>query len=617
MDFSRFSDSFDVVMYFTGYLHTKRRCSDPDNDPDRCSVAVWSLESCHTDSSPATNDAGNQGKHRVTKRRAALSNPMFTLVTIVKVKKNNHYILTFRCLSPALCFSALTVSAGQPESRAVTCHRSAFRPLCLHRAGTDSRAPMGTDSGRYPGVYYGGQRMNFNPILQPACSQRVFHVAYVWIKFANSPRPDLWVLERSTDFGATYHPWQYFASSKRDCIERFGAQTLQRITKDDDVICATEYSRIVPLENGEIVVPLVTKRPGAFNFSYSPLLRNFTKATNIRLRFMRTNTLLGHLMGKAQGDPTVTRRYFYSIKDISIGGRCVCNGHAEVCNAKDPTNPYRLQCDCQHNTCGPSCDSCCPGYHQLPWKPATMDNPNECEPCNCNGHAYDCYYDPEVDRVRASMNSQGQYEGGGVCLDCQHNTDGVNCERCRPGYYKSPDHRTDSPYTCQRCACDSEFMSGSCEDLTGRCYCKPNYTGEDCRACAEGYTDFPQCYPVPVTSDDTGAQNQPAGEFITCDCNVAGTEGNACRRDSSTGTCICNYNFQGEACDTCAPGYHGASCQACQCSGPGVYDGSCDKDSGQCACRDGFEGTFCDKCAPRYFNYPLCQCESSVLSIFC
>ncbi|CAJ0953999.1 unnamed protein product, partial [Ranitomeya imitator] len=45
-------------------LHIKRRCSDTDNNPDRCSVAVWSLESCHTDRSPATNDAGNQGKHR-------------------------------------------------------------------------------------------------------------------------------------------------------------------------------------------------------------------------------------------------------------------------------------------------------------------------------------------------------------------------------------------------------------------------------------------------------------------------------------------------------------------------------------------------------------------------
>lgn len=40
---------------------------------------------------------------------------------------------------------------------------------------------------------------------------QVFHVAYVLIKFANSPRPDLWVLERSTDFGHTYQPWQFFA----------------------------------------------------------------------------------------------------------------------------------------------------------------------------------------------------------------------------------------------------------------------------------------------------------------------------------------------------------------------------------------------------------------------
>ncbi|XP_075032849.1 laminin subunit alpha-5 isoform X1 [Mixophyes fleayi] len=437
---------------------------------------------------------------------------------------------------------------------------------------------------------------------------QVFHVAYVWIKFANSPRPDIWVLERSTDFGATYHPWQYFASSKRDCIDRFGPNTLQRISKDDDVICTTEYSRIVPLENGEIVVSLVNKRPGAMNFSYSPLLRNFTKATNIRLSFLRTNTLLGHLMGIAQGDPTVTRRYYYSIKDISIGGRCVCNGHAEVCNAKEPSNPYRLQCDCQHNTCGASCETCCPGYHQVLWKPATMDNANECEPCNCNGHAYDCYYDPEVERHRASMNRQGQYIGGGVCLDCQHNTDGVNCERCQHGYYKSPDHPTDSPYTCQRCSCDSVFMSGTCEDLTGRCYCKPNYTGEDCGSCAEGYTDFPECYPVPENSDgDTGAQKQPAGEFITCDCNVAGTEGNACRKDPARGICVCKHNFQGEACDTCAPGYYSANCHACQCSGPGVYDGNCDKDNGKCVCWDGFEGMFCEKCAPGYFNYPLCQ----------
>ena len=41
-------------------------------------------------------------------------------------------------------------------------------------------------------------------------------------------------------------------ASKRDCIERFGQQTIERIHHDDDVICTTEYSRIVPLENGEV-----------------------------------------------------------------------------------------------------------------------------------------------------------------------------------------------------------------------------------------------------------------------------------------------------------------------------------------------------------------------------
>uniref|UniRef100_A0A670I4A0 Laminin subunit alpha-5 n=1 Tax=Podarcis muralis TaxID=64176 RepID=A0A670I4A0_PODMU len=436
----------------------------------------------------------------------------------------------------------------------------------------------------------------------------LFHVAYVLIKFANSPRPDLWVLERSTDFGLTYEPWQYFASSKRDCIEKFGLRTVERITKDDDAICTTEYSRIVPLENGEIVVSLVNGRPGAMNFSYSPLLRNFTKATNIRLRFLRTNTLLGHLMGKALRDPTVTRRYYYSIKDISIGGRCVCHGHADVCDAKDPTDPYRLQCDCQHNTCGASCDRCCPGFNQMPWKPATTDSANECESCNCNGHAYDCYYDPEVDLHKASTNRDGQLSGGGVCIDCQHHTAGVNCERCSPGYYKSPDHQIDSPYICYRCNCDSDFTDGTCEDLTGRCYCKPNYTGEHCDSCADGYVEFPHCYPEPVYSyNDTGEQVLPAGQIINCDCNVAGTRANACRKDAQTGLCLCKPNFQGTQCDQCVPGYYGPGCQPCQCSGPGYYDGTCDSETGQCLCRAGFEGYTCDQCAPGYFNYPLCQ----------
>lgn len=71
---------------------------------------------------------------------------------------------------------------------------------------------------------------------------------------------------------------------------------------------APPLPRSDPLPRVQIVVSLVNGRPGARNFSSSPLLREFTKASNVRLRLLRTNTLLGHLMGKALRDPTVTRR---------------------------------------------------------------------------------------------------------------------------------------------------------------------------------------------------------------------------------------------------------------------------------------------------------------------
>lgn len=45
---------------------------------------------------------------------------------------------------------------------------------------------------------------------------------------------------------------KFFADSKRECIERFGKQPNGRTLSDDDQLCTTEYSRIVPLENGEV-----------------------------------------------------------------------------------------------------------------------------------------------------------------------------------------------------------------------------------------------------------------------------------------------------------------------------------------------------------------------------
>ncbi|XP_062413741.1 laminin subunit alpha-3-like isoform X1 [Pungitius pungitius] len=451
---------------------------------------------------------------------------------------------------------------------------------------------------------------------------QLFHVAYVLLKFANSPRPDLWVLERSVDNGRTFKPWQYFAHSKRECIERFGKQPNARIVHDDDQLCTTEYSRIVPLENGEIVVSLINGRPGSKNFAYSPVLQDFTKATNIRLRFLRTSTLLGHLISKAQRDPTVTRRYYYSIKDISIGGRCVCHGHAQVCaRGRYQDNPNRLRCECQHNTCGESCDRCCPGFNQKPWRVATPDSPNECFACQCFSHASDCYYDPEVEKRGASLDTFGRYDGGGVCINCQHNTAGVNCDRCLDGFYRPFGIPPESPTGCIPCRCDERTTAG-CEMESGRCVCQTQFAGENCDRCADGFHSYPQCirYPVYQTTTQSpagpivGPTACPPGYFGSpscqlCTCDYRGTLDRVC---DAGGRCLCRHGVEGERCDRCRSGHHSfPDCQACACDGAGAADGVCSP-SGQCVCLPRYTGQECDQCAPGYYGYPdcaACQCS--------
>ncbi|XP_004742898.1 laminin subunit alpha-3 isoform X4 [Mustela putorius furo] len=432
---------------------------------------------------------------------------------------------------------------------------------------------------------------------------QLFHVAYLIIKFANSPRPDLWVLERSVDFGSTYSPWQYFAHSKIDCLEQFGQEPNMAITQDDDVLCTTEYSRIVPLENGEIVVSLINGRPGAKNFTFSHTLREFTMATNIRLCFLRTNTLLGHLISKAERDPTVTRRYYYSIKDISIGGRCVCNGHAQDCSANNPEKLF--QCECQHHTCGKTCDRCCAGYNQRHWRPATWEQSNECEACNCHGHALDCYYDPDVERQQASLNIHGIYAGGGVCINCQHNTAGINCENCAKGYYRPYGVPVDAPHGCIPCSCNPAHAD-DCEPGSGRCTCKPNFQGDNCEKCAVGYYRFPFCLRIPIFPISTPSPEDPiAGDIKGCDCDLEGVLPEIC---DAYGRCLCRPGVEGRRCDACRLGFYSFPiCQACQCSVLGSYEMPCNPVTGQCECLPGVTGQRCDRCLSGAYDFPHCQ----------
>ncbi|XP_051500882.1 laminin subunit alpha-2 [Myxocyprinus asiaticus] len=392
--------------------------------------------------------------------------------------------------------------------------------------------------------------------------QQVFQIAYVILKAANSPRPGNWILERSLD-GETFMPWQYYAITDTECITRFNIVPRRgppSYTSDDEVICTSFYSKIHPLENGEIHTSLINGRPSADD--PSPMLLNFTSARYIRLQFQRIRTLNADLMTLALNDPRdvdpiVTRRYYYSIKDISVGGMCICYGHAKAC----PLNPdtKKFSCECEHNTCGESCDRCCPGYNQKPWMAGTFLTRHVCEKCNCHSKSKECYFNQTVADAKLSLNIHGEYEGGGVCLGCSDNTGGINCQSCADSYYRPSGVSPDEAHPCRPCSCDLRGSlhhacvpddSHATTDITaGSCICKHGYAGEKCDRCAFGYTGFPLCE--------------------RCNCSSEGS----INQDPCQLPCVCKENVEGENCDRCKQGFynlrgdHLRGCEKCYCSG--------------------------------------------------
>lgn len=56
--------------------------------------------------------------------------------------------------------------------------------------------------------------------------------------------------------------------------------------------------------------------------------------------------------------------------------------------------------------------------------------------CNCFGHTDQCVYNETIDNAKLSLDIHGSFDGGGVCQNCQHNTQGINCNKCAPGYFR-------------------------------------------------------------------------------------------------------------------------------------------------------------------------------------
>nr|BAE27677.1 unnamed protein product [Mus musculus] len=114
--------------------------------------------------------------------------------------------------------------------------------------------------------------------------------------------------------------------------------------------------------------------------------------------------------------------------------------------------------------------SCCLGVALL--LPAAQATSRR-EVCDCNGKSRQCVFDQELHRQTGS---------GFRCLNCNDNTAGVHCERCREGFYRHRDRDR-----CLPCNCHSKgSLSAGC-DNSGQCRCKPGVTGQRCDRCQPGF----------------------------------------------------------------------------------------------------------------------------------
>ncbi|WKX94185.1 hypothetical protein Q1695_011444 [Nippostrongylus brasiliensis] len=178
------------------------------------------------------------------------------------------------------------------------------------------------------------------------------------------------------------------------------------------------------------------------------------------------------------------------------------------------------QCQCPPGYIGTSCEDCAPGYSRTGGGLYL----GLCERCECHGHASQC--DKEY----------------GFCVDCQHNTEGDQCERCKPGFIG--DARRGTPHDCQPaatrppCHCNNHSPRGC--DSFGRCLlCEHSTEGTHCERCKKGfYGDATKGTPYDCT---------PCPCPGAADCYLDSQGQVACRN--------CPAGLSGRLCDECAPGY--------------------------------------------------------------
>ena len=321
-----------------------------------------------------------------------------------------------------------------------------------------------------------------------------YELTYISLQFCNQ-KPHSLAIYKSMDHGKSWQPFQYYSGDCREVWDRDHRVPINRANEQEALCLDSHITQ--DAAGSRIAFSTLADRPSAEDFENSPVLQDWVTATDIKVVFP-----IQH----------------YDRAAI-IESNSITTGTGGL-NQSQEVDAEELDAAATYSDRYISVSDLAIGGR-----------------CKCNGHASRCHRD----------------KYGELTCDCQHNTAGRECEKCKPFHFDRPWGRATQvqaneckPCDCnlhaRRCRFNMELFRLSGGVSGGVCYkCRHNTAGRHCHYCKEGY----------FRNSNKPMTHKKACR--PCNCHPVGASGKICNQ--ANGQCPCKDGVTGKECNRCSKGY--------------------------------------------------------------